>query len=79
MDDVCNIGFHKNCGGLLEVLVEIDTFIFSVMCDRCLCEWDNPVHAINDLHGYRKSYDRKISRNATVDEAMSFGFAEYLC
>ncbi len=78
MKDICHIGQHKFCNGMLEVLIEVETEAYSIMCDVCMVEWDNPVDALNDENGYRKSYDKKVSRSVTEAEVISAGWEKYL-
>jgi len=62
------VGDCPICCGMLEIVISINGKNFSIMCDECSAEWENPEDALNNRGGSRASANEIEVRTATLDE-----------
>lgn len=64
--------------GMLEVIVDTINKKFSVMCEECSAEWQNPDDALKNINGVREAFTGNKVRNATLEEIKTIGWEKYI-
>jgi hypothetical protein len=72
------IGSCHICCGMLEVVVNINDYKCSIMCDECSAEWENPENALNKFKGFRTLTSEVEVRTATLDEIQKAKWEKYI-
>lgn len=74
-----NIGVCKVCQyGMLEIIFNFQKQKCSIMCDECLAEWETPDNALQNVKGFRKSYEKFEARTATLEEVQQAGWENFI-